>query len=139
MNRYLDTNGVIALLTADPLTARVTALLRQDADPLIVSDFTAAEFSAVVGRKARTGAIIKQHALDALAALDQWLLRVLRVELEAGDVSRADAVLRRLDLPLMAPEAIHIAIAQRVGARLVTFDQRMAAAARSLGLAVAGA
>jgi predicted nucleic acid-binding protein len=139
LSRYLDTNGLIALLTADPLTARVTALLRQNTDPLIVSDFTATEFSAVVGRKTRIGAIIKQHALDALAALDQWLLRVLRVELEAGDISRADAVLRRLDLPLMAPDAIHIAIAQRVGATLVTFDQRMASAARTLGLAVAGA
>jgi uncharacterized protein len=42
-------------------------------------------------------------------------------------------------LPLRAPDAIHIAMAQRVGAALVTFDRRMAAAARALGIAAAEA
>jgi uncharacterized protein len=139
VSRYLDTNVVVGLLTNDPLTARVITVLRRDPEPLIVSDFTAAEFSAVVGRKARVRSITRQHALDALAAFDQWSGRVSRVDLEAGDVSRADGFLRRLDLPLQAPDAFHIAIAQRVGATLVTFDQRMASAAWVLGLTVAGA
>jgi predicted nucleic acid-binding protein len=34
-------------------------------------------------------------------------------------------------------DALHIAIAQRLDATLVTFDQRMAASARALGMAVA--
>jgi predicted nucleic acid-binding protein len=139
LSRYLDTNTIIGLLTADPLSARVSALLRRSAEPMIISDFTAAEFSAVVGRKARTGAITRQHALDALAALDQWSARISRIDLETGDISRADSFLRRLDLPLQAPDAIHIAIAERLGATLVTFDLRMGSAARTLGLAVAGA
>ncbi|HWB51715.1 MAG TPA: type II toxin-antitoxin system VapC family toxin [Stellaceae bacterium] len=139
MSRYLDTNAIIGLLTADPLTARVSALLRQSAEPLIFSDFAAAEFSAVVGRKMRIGTITRRHALDALATLDQWSARVLRIEIEAGDISRADSFLRRLDLPLLAPDAIHVAIVQRLGATLVTFDQRMASAARRLGLPVSGA
>jgi hypothetical protein len=37
LSRYLDTNTVIALLTADPLTARVNALLRQGTDAMIDS------------------------------------------------------------------------------------------------------
>jgi predicted nucleic acid-binding protein len=45
--------------------------------------------------------------------------------------------LRRLDLPLKTPDAIHIAIAQRVDATLVTFDWQMAAAARALGTIIA--
>lgn len=139
MSRYLDTNAIIGLLTADPLSARVVAVLRQSNDPLTFSDFAAAEFSAVVGRKARTATITRQHALNALTALDQWRVRVSRVELAPGDIARADAFLRRLDLALLAPDAIHIAIAQRLGATLVTFDQRMATAARILGLTVAGA
>jgi predicted nucleic acid-binding protein len=41
--------------------------------------------------------------------------------------------IRRLDLPLKAPDAIHIAIAQRVNAQLATFDQQMANAAGAVG------
>ena len=139
MSRYLDTNAAVGLLTADPLSARVRTVLRQSSEPIFISDFLGVEFSAVVSRKARAGTITRQHALDALAALDQWSTRVSRFALEAGDIARADLFVRRLDLPLLAPDAIHIAIAQRLGATLVTFDRQMAAAARSLGLAVAGA
>jgi predicted nucleic acid-binding protein len=39
-------------------------------------------------------------------------------------------------LPLRTPDAIHIAIAERVDATLVTFDLAMAASARALGTAV---
>jgi uncharacterized protein len=139
LSGYLDTNTIIGLLTADPLTARVNAALRQGFGELIVSDFAAAEFAGVIGRKLRTGIIARQYALDALTALDQLSLRVSRVASEAGDILRAGAFLRRFDLPLQTPDAIHIAITHRVGATLVTFDRRMAAAARTLGLSVAGA
>jgi predicted nucleic acid-binding protein len=53
-----------------------------------------------------------------------------------GDLAAATMFLRRLDLPLRTPDALHIAIAQRVGAMLVTFDRQMAASARTLGSAV---
>jgi len=139
LSRYLDTNTVIGLLTTDPLTTRVNALLRQGTDAMIVSDFAAAEFSGVIGRKMRTGVITHQYALEALTALDQLSLRIHRVGLETGDIPQADIFLRRLDLPLQAPDAIHIAVAQRLGATLVTFDRRMAQAARTLGIPVAGA
>jgi predicted nucleic acid-binding protein len=42
-------------------------------------------------------------------------------------------------MTLLTADAIHIAVAQRLGATLVTVDQRMAAAARTLGIAVADA
>jgi predicted nucleic acid-binding protein len=48
-----------------------------------------------------------------------------------------EVFLRRLDLALRTPDAINIAMAQRLGATLVTFDKKMAAAARSIGTAVA--
>ncbi len=57
----------------------------------------------------------------------------------SADVTRADALMRRLDLPLRTPDALHIAIAERVGATLATFDVKMAAAARVIGLPVAAA
>jgi predicted nucleic acid-binding protein len=44
--------------------------------------------------------------------------------------------LRRLDLTLRTPDALNIAIAQRAGAAMATFDARMAEAAQALGLDV---
>jgi predicted nucleic acid-binding protein len=58
------------------------------------------------------------------------------VEIAPGDVAAAQAYLRRLDLTLLTPDAIHIAIAGRISATLVTFDRAMAASARVLGVAV---
>jgi uncharacterized protein len=55
----------------------------------------------------------------------------------ASDIASAASFIRRLDLNLRAPDAINIAIADRIGAALATFDDRMAAAARALEVAVA--
>jgi len=41
-----------------------------------------------------------------------------------------------LDLTLRAPDAINIAIAQRIEADLLTFDDQLAASARALGTTV---
>jgi predicted nucleic acid-binding protein len=41
-------------------------------------------------------------------------------------------------ITLRTPDAINIAIAQRIGATLVTFDEKMAAVAALLGLSVTG-
>ena len=46
-------------------------------------------------------------------------------------------VLRRLDLPLRTPDAINIAIAQRIDAALATFDDKMRAAATAIGVSIA--
>jgi predicted nucleic acid-binding protein len=52
-------------------------------------------------------------------------------------LTAAAALLRRLDLTLRTADTINIAIAQRMGATLATFDQKMAAGAALLGLSVA--
>lgn len=70
--------------------------------------------------------------------LDAWSARsATRVEISAVDVAVAETLLRRIDPPLQAPDAIHIAIAQRINATLVTFDRQMEAGARALGMTVA--
>jgi predicted nucleic acid-binding protein len=56
----------------------------------------------------------------------------------SADITAAAAFLRRLDLTLRTQDALHLAIAQRVGAELLTFDRRTASAARALGTSVLG-
>lgn len=78
------------------------------------------------------------QAETALAGFDAWLARAAnRVEIATGDVALVTIYIRRLDLTLRTPDALHIAIARRMDAILVTFDRTMAAAARALGMAVA--
>ena len=77
----------------------------------------------------------------AFAVFDQFTARkaAQRVETCSADMKVAEGFLRGLNLPLRAPDALNIAIAQRIGASLLTFDVKMAASARALGLDVAAA
>ncbi len=140
MRVYLDASVIVALLTNDPLTARADTFLRASTPVLVLSDFAAAEFASAVARRVRSGEIAVEDARAAFSALDTWAARTTqRVETTAADVKAAEAALRRLDLTLRTPDALNIAIAQRAGATLATFDTKMADAARALGTEVAAA
>jgi hypothetical protein len=104
---------------------------------LVVSDFVSAEFSAVIGVRVRTKLLSESDAYLAFSNFDRWIKRsVLRVDMTSSDIGFAGTILRQLELALRAPDAIHLAIARRVGAELATFDKRMAVAARALGIGV---
>jgi predicted nucleic acid-binding protein len=131
---YLDASVLVALLTDDPLTSRADAFMRTEKPVLVVSDFAAAEFASAIARRVRTGEITSDEARVGFSAFDAWTARATRREqTQAADVSAAEAFLRRLDLNLRTADALNIAIAQRVGAALLTFDEKMATSARLLG------
>jgi uncharacterized protein len=135
--RYLDTSILVALLTPETFSGRAEAFLQNNTERLIVSDFAAAEFSSAIERRVRMREFTLDHSRRTLSRFDFWLARTAdRVEISPADVSAATAFLRRLDLTLRTPDAIHVAIAQRIGATLVTFDRQMADSARALGMAV---
>lgn len=138
MKFYLDTNILVALLTPEPLSEHAIEFVRGNPEHFIVSDFAAAEFVSAIARRVRTGQTPIEEARGDLADFEVWLARSAeRTELSAGDIAVATAYLRRLDLTLLTPDALHLAIARRLEATLVTFDLAMAGAARALGMAVA--
>ncbi len=138
LSGYLDTSIIVALLKPESLSDRAETFVRGNPTGLIVSDFASAEFASAVARWVRNREINMSEGRIALESFDGWAGRLTqRVEISALDVAVATTFLRRLDLPLRTPDAIHIAIAQRLGATLVTFDRRMAASARAIGAAVA--
>jgi predicted nucleic acid-binding protein len=119
---------------------RADAYIRSHALILIVSDFAGAEFASVIARRVRTREVTRRTARTVFAELDAWVLRnTERAETTSADVAAATQALRRLDLTLRTADALHIAIAQRLDATLMTFDDKMALAARALGVAVAAA
>jgi predicted nucleic acid-binding protein len=134
---YLDASVIVALLIADSLTARAEACLSGGTQVLVVSDFAGAEFaSAVAARRVRMRDLTEADARAAFSAFDAFVLGLLNTSIRSSDVRRAQAALRRLNMTLRAPDALNIMIAQRVDAVLLTFDIKMAASARALGLDV---
>lgn len=122
----------------DVSTARAEAFLDANAAILIVSDFAAAEFVSAIARRVRIGEITRSNARTAFAHFDDWTLSsTQRVETSTRDISAAERLLRRLDLPLRTPDALNIAIAQRLGAAVLTFDKQMRAAVQTLGTPIA--
>ena len=134
---YLDTSVLVALLTDDALSDRADAMLANRLPVLLVSDFAGAEFASAVARRVRMGALGEAVAREVFANFDAWTRRATQlVEIAPVDVALAAVFLRRLDLTLRTPDALHIAAAQRLGACLATLDERMVACAQALGVAV---
>jgi predicted nucleic acid-binding protein len=137
---YLDASVLVSLFANDTMTARAEAFLRTHPSGLIVSDFVAAEFASAIARKVRIQALTADDARAAFATFDAWTAeKSERVHTVAADVDLATALLRRLDLTLRTPDAINIAITQRIRAELLTFDRQMAADAKTLGTKVTDA
>ena len=140
MSLYLDTSVIIPLILPDELVGRAESFRATARDVLIVSDYAGVEFSSVVGRRVRTRELSAEDGKKALEVFDGWRdHHARRLQVEPDDINRAETYVRVFKLALRGPDAIHLAAAQRLGATLVTFDRRMAQAARMLGVAVAGA
>ncbi len=136
MSVYLDANVLVALLIPDSLTPTATAAVAKLTDPLLVSDVAALEFASTAARKVREGAISARDARIVLANFDTWIGFAERVQADSADVAAADAMVRRLDVNLHGMDALHVALARRVGAALLTLDAKMKANAKKIGLAV---
>jgi len=136
MSVYLDTSVLIPLFIDDAFSVQAETLVRDAGSTLVIGDFLRAEFASVVGRIVHTGKLPESGARQIFADFDHWSGPFLPAETTAQDVRRTETWLRQLVFNLRAPDALHIAIAARLGARLATFDVRMAEAAEALGVAV---
>ncbi|MGA7864276.1 MAG: type II toxin-antitoxin system VapC family toxin [Stellaceae bacterium] len=137
MTRYLDASVMLPILIKEPASATVDAFMSTVQQELWVSDFAAAEVASAVSRLVRTGRLEATDGAASLSDFDVWLAAMTRAaEIHAVDVRLAGVYVRRFDLALRTPDALHLAIARRLDVTLVTLDRRMAAAGRELGVAV---
>jgi uncharacterized protein len=63
------------------------------------------------------------------------VLDIVNVEMQPTDVQQAAILVRRFELKLRTPDALHVAICARLGLTLVTRDGGMANAATIVGVA----
>jgi predicted nucleic acid-binding protein len=70
-----------------------------------------------------------------MADFDAWRAAATAdLDLHAADARLAHVFVRRFDLMLRAPDALHAAMCRREDHELVTMDRRLAAAASELGV-----
>jgi predicted nucleic acid-binding protein len=137
LSAYLDASVLLPTLIEEPASAAVDAYMQIVGPELLISDFAAAEVASALSRLVRMGRLIEADALRRLADFDAWRAAMsTTVDTHAADMRLANIYVRRFDLMLRAPDALHIAMARRLDASLTTLDRRLAAAARDLGVGV---
>jgi len=137
LSAYLDASVVLPTLIAEPTTEAVYDCLGTGDRELLISDFAAAEVAAALSRLVRMALLTNADASVRLADFDAWRETMSSpVDIREADVRLAYIYVRRFDLGLRAPDALHLAIARRLDATLVTLDRRLADAAHELGVSI---
>jgi predicted nucleic acid-binding protein len=128
---------MLPILIKEPASAAVDAFMSTVQQELWVGDFAAAEVASALSRLVRTGRLQATDGAARLSDFDVWRTAMTKpAEIHAVDVRLAGAYVRRFDLALRAPDALHLAVARRLDIPLVTLDRCLATAARELGVAV---
>ena len=141
--RFWDSSAVAALCVEEPRTPEAERLVREDPE-LVVWWATPVECASAIARRRREGALSPADELAAIEVVDH--LAQAWVEIQPGDLVRSYAFRLLRVHPLRAADALQLAAAlvwagmpvagPVPGAELVTFDDRLAEAARLEGLAI---
>lgn len=135
MSFYFDASALLALLLNEPSAESVERFMRSHDQPISVSTLCLAECSAAISGLVRMGRRSEAEVTTLLQRLDDWIdIFGDREAILDTDIDDACLLVRRLDLKLRTPDAIHIAAARRLNARLITLDNPMAQAAGLLNL-----
>ncbi len=136
MSIYLDASVLVPLFHEEAGTPAVERLLAERAPSPFISRYAAGEVASAFSRLLRMREISEATARSYLAALDGLIGdRAVVPSLDDMDVAAATGLVRRFDLKLRLPDAIHLAACQRRGLTLATLDDMLADAARALGVA----
>jgi predicted nucleic acid-binding protein len=136
---YCDTSALLKLYLPEPGSDEFNEVVEGRGD-VFVSDLAVTEFISALARSLRQGALPQQAARRlqhaVLGRLDEGVYH--RVELTRDVHRRAEQFLLSLpETPLRAADALHLALATSArAASLASFDARLAAAGRAVGLAI---
>jgi predicted nucleic acid-binding protein len=136
---YCDTSALLKLYLPEPESDEFNEIV-EGRDDVIVSDLAVTEIISAMARRLRQGSLFREAARRLQQAiigrLDEGVYH--RVELTREVHRRAEHFLVSLPgTPLRAADALHLALATSArSASLASFDSRLSAAGRAVGLAV---
>jgi hypothetical protein len=135
LTTYLDSSVLVSMFSIDANSPRAQALLASIDSDLSCSDWCLAEFTSALAIGMRVGRLTTADRDAAEASLGTWLAVNGRAEpVQPDDIRVGRSLIRATRLPLRASDALHLAIAQRLGDAVATFDIEMARAAIDLGM-----
>ena len=134
---YVDASVVVALLTVEPSTEAVTAWCSELEEPLVSSDWLAAEFSSALSIKVRTGQLTESTArvvhreFQALISGGLRLVPVSRMAFkEAAEMAQS------YKHGLRSGDSLHLAVVREIGVQTIaTLDRVMIKNAKRLEMA----
>jgi predicted nucleic acid-binding protein len=134
---YLDTNAIYSYIFEDSHSALIDRWIDRNRSGLVISDWVDTEFHALVHRRLRSGGLTGEAAHIGVADFDAFAReRALRLPLTAASGAHAAMLARDPTLKLSAADALHLAVSAEGAHCLVTFDIRLAEAARAQGFAI---
>jgi uncharacterized protein len=126
------------MFVPEPSSVMVERCIQTWKDVIVVSDFAIGEFGSAVSIRFRRGDLTLEQAQQALTSFDMWLAsKARRNVIGYEDTALAARFVRRFELALRMPDALHLAVSARLDASLATLDRRQSAAAMSLGIKLA--
>lgn len=133
----IDTSALVDLFVPSANSTRIRRWIA-DARPVItISDFAAGEFAAAISRKVRERELQADDGRKVLSVFDSWREeQSTPAATEPVDIRLAATFVRRFETKLLLPDAVHLALAKRLGQPLISFDQRQLDAAEMLGVEV---
>jgi len=134
LSSYWESSTIATLLLQQRGWEHLKALAEAPPIPCF-SDFGAGEVISAIGINVRQGLVDALRGEEAADGLGVMLAPWRRTPLIEADIARAARYLRHFALGLRLPDALYIAVAERLNLQLVTADRRQYAAARALGVA----
>jgi hypothetical protein len=136
LSYYLDASVIVPSYFRESGTDAVTRIFRETSEPHLLSNIAAGEFASAVARRCRMGQLAVAHAPAIFEAFDIWARYLTHPLLvTSADVDEAIILVRQISHGLRLPDAIHLAVCQRRRLTLATLDDRLADAARAIGVA----
>jgi len=136
---YFDASVILTLFLEEPDTPSVDRFIKRNRRPLAVSEFAAAEVASGLSLRIRSGTLTETEARETLRLFDNWRATEAEyIHVRTSDFKEGSDIVRRFDLGLRAPDAIHLAVCRGSGLALATRDRRLAEAATTLGVEVVG-
>ncbi len=135
MSHYCDASVIGTLVFRDTDWIGVRHWIETTKPSLTYSDFGFGELASAVGRRVRMEQLDATTAQTLLRGFPTRLSDWAHITIEPSDIAVATDHMLRFELGLRFPDAIHIAVARRLGLTLVSTDIRQVRAAASLGVA----
>jgi len=137
--RYVDSSVLVSAVTSERETlVAQTFLGTAEGGPLVVTPWSLTEVAAALSMKLRMRLLKPKERLAAQDNFDATVSESLTVvPIGPRAFELAERLCRRGATALRAGDALHLAVAEQIGATLHTFDKGLARAAESLGVSAA--